>query len=183
MTNKIVFFLLCIAAIAYTGCTNNSAGDPKIVLTDFFEAMAKKDMAKARSLATADSKSTLDMWEQKMNLDASAIDKYDKTKVEMGEAKISGDNATVPIKEKTSGETVNFPLQKEGGGWKVSFSMTSLMQMGIEKMNEKGINLTDSLSNVMDKLKNINIDSLQREMQKAGKDLDSAAKILEGLKN
>ena len=182
MIKKMITFLLVLACVANVGCKNQATGDPKQTLTSFFEAMEKKDMAAARILATADSKDVLDMWEKQMTVDLSESGKYDKNKVEIGEAKIDGNNATVAVKEKTSGESVNFPMQKEDGAWKVSFNMGSLMRMGVEKMQEKGINLSDSLGNVMEQLKGINLDSLQKEMKKGGKDLDSAIKILEGLK-
>ena len=182
MIKKMIMLLLIVACVAQISCKNTTSGDPKQTLTSFFEAMQKKDMAAARKLATADSKAILDMWEKQMNTTMSESEKYDKSKVEIGEAKIDGNNATVAVKEKTSGESVNFPLQKEDGDWKVSFNMGSLMRMGVEKMQEKGINLSDSLGNVMEQLKGINLDSLQKEMKKGGKDWDSAMKILEGLK-
>lgn len=181
MIRKMIVLLLIVTSLANSSCNNSSTGDPKQTLTAFFEAIEKKDMATARSLATADSKSMLDMWEKQMNTNLAESGKYDKQNIEMGDATIDGTNATVQVKEKTSGESVNFPLQKEGSDWKVSFSMGSIMKMGMDKMNEKGINLNDSLGNVMEKLKGINLDSLQKEMKKSGKDWDSAAKILEGL--
>ncbi len=182
---KILSVLLIIAALISSACNNsneNKGGDPKKVLTDFFDAMAKKDMVTAKKLSTAESKSILDMWEMKMTTNNGEIEKYDKSKVEISEAKISGDNATVTVKDKASGESVNFPLQKEGGSWKVAFTLGSLMRMGIDKMNEKGINLSDSLKNVMNDLKGINLDSLQKSLKVDDKTWDSAAKILEGLK-
>ncbi len=181
MIKKIATLVLLVCCIAQIACNNTSSGDPKQTLTSFFDAMQRKDMDAARKLATADSKAILDMWEQQMTVDLTESEKYDKNKVEMGEAKIDGNNATVAVKEKTSGESVNFPLQKENGVWKVSFNMGSLMRMGVEKMQEKGINLTDSLGSAMEQLKGINLDSLQKEFKKGGKDFDSAIKILEGL--
>ncbi len=182
MIRKMMTVLLVVAGVAMIGCNNQAAGDPKQTLTSFFDAMEKKDMATARKLATTDSKDFLNMWEKQMTIDLKESGKYDKNKIEIGEAKIDGNNATVAVKEKTSGETVNFPLQKEDGAWKVSFNIGSVMRMGVEKMQEKGINLSDSLGNVMEQLKGINLDSLQKEMKKGGKDIDSAIKILEGLK-
>jgi hypothetical protein len=177
---KILFAAIVISAVVFTGC--KSAGDPKAVLGQFFDALAKKDMATARKLATADSKSMLDLMEMGMKTETKEAEKYDKTKMEFGEAKIEGDKATVPVKEKTSGETLNYTLKKEGGSWKVAFDKTSIMSMGMDKMKEEGINATDSIKNVMDELKNVNMDSLQKGMQEGAKALDSAAKALESLK-
>ncbi len=182
MIKKMITLLLVVACVANVSCKDSAAGDPRQTLTAFFEAMEKKDMPAARKLATDDSKALLDMWEKQMNANTAESGKYDKSKVEVGEAKIDGVNATVAVKEKTSGESVNFPLQKVGGAWKVSFNIASLMRMGVEKMQEKGINLKDSLGSAMEKLKGINLDSLQKELKKGGVELDSAFKHLEELK-
>ena len=165
-----------------TSC--NSGGDPKTVLLSFFDALGKKDIEGARKFATADSKSMLDMMEMgmKMAKDSKESDKYDKAKMEFGEAKIEGDKATVPVKEKASGETTNFTLKKEGGSWKVAFDKSSMMQMGMDKMKEKGGGGLDSLNQGINQMKNINMDSLNQTMEKGLKALDSAKDLLKNLK-
>ena len=57
---KLFIVVFACSAIYISGC-NSGGGDPKTVLTSFFDAMAKKDIAAARKLATADSKSMFDM--------------------------------------------------------------------------------------------------------------------------
>jgi hypothetical protein len=53
-----------------------------------------------------------------------------------GDAKIDGDKATVSVTNPAKGkEPFEFPLVKEGGEWKVDFSMSTLMKMG---MNQAG---------------------------------------------
>ena len=177
---KILFALIVLSAIIFTGC--KSSGDPKAVLGQFFDALSKKDMVAARKLATTDSKSMLDLMERGMKTDTKETEKYSKDKMEFGEAKIEGDKATVPVKDKASGETMNYTLKKEGGAWKVAFDKTSIMSMGMEKMKDEGINVGDSVQNALDELKNVDMDSLQKGMQDGVKTLDSAAKLLEGLK-
>jgi ketosteroid isomerase-like protein len=180
---KKLFLAAIVSTIGiFTGC-NSGGGDPKVVLAQFFEALGKKDLAAARKLATADSKSMLDMMEMGMKSDTKEFEKYGKASMEFGDAKIDGDKATVAVKEKESGETLNYILKKENGSWKVAFDKASMMTMGMDKMSEKGINVTDSLENVMDKLKDINMDSLQRGLKEGAKAMDSAAKMLEKLKN
>ena len=98
--------------------------------------------------------------------------------MEIGEAKIDGDKAVVPVKEKTTGETLNYNLKKEDGGWKVAFDKASVMSMGVEKMNEKGINPADSINAAMDKLKDINLDSLKDGMKKGMDALDTVKKAM-----
>lgn len=179
------------SVIFFTGC-GGSGGDPKAALTAFFDAMGKKDVEAARKLATADSKSMLDMMEMGLKMakdkDNGEADKFDKSRMEFGEAKIEGDKATVPVKDKKSGESTNFTLKKEDGKWKVAFDKASIMQMATDKMGEKGVGM-DSLNKAMDQLKNINIDSLKEGLEKGkeglekGKEaLDSASKMLEKLK-
>ncbi|MBL0358552.1 MAG: DUF4878 domain-containing protein [Chitinophagaceae bacterium] len=169
------------SAILFTGC-GGSGGDPKAALSAFFDAMEKKDIEAARKLATADSKSMIDMMEMglKMAKDNKESDKFDKSKMEFGEAKIEGDKATVPVKDKKSGESTNFTLKKEEGKWKVAFDKASIMQMATDKMQEKGG--MDSLNNAMDELKNINIDSVKEGINKGMEALDSASKMLDKMK-
>jgi hypothetical protein len=51
-----------------------------------------------------------------------------------------------------------------------------MMNMGMEKMKEKGMNPVDSLSKAMDDIKDINTDSLKAGMEEGMKMLDSASK-------
>jgi hypothetical protein len=171
---KILLAVVAISTTLFFSC-NSGGGDPKSVLSQFFEALSKNDITAARKLATADSKSMIDMMEMgmKMGGDTKDAEKFAKTNLEIGEAKIDGDKATVNVKEIKSGESVNYILKKEGGTWKVAFDKASMMSMGMEKMNEKGINATDSIGKAMDELKNINMDSLKEGMKEGMKVLDS----------
>lgn len=178
--------IILSAAIVFTavlfGCNNMGSGDPKTVLVEFMDALAKKDMTTARKLATTESKSMLDLIEMGMKGNENKeMEKYDKSKMEIGDAKIDGDKATVPVKEKGSDETTNFTLKKENGAWKVAFDKASMMQMGMDKMNEHGgtqnmDSLKDKMNEGMDKLKDINMDSLKQNMQKGMDALDSLNK-------
>jgi hypothetical protein len=109
--------------------------------------------------------------------DAKETEKYDKTKMEFGEPKIEGDKATIAVKEKASGESTNFTLKKEGGEWKVAFDKASMMQMGMEKINEKG-----GIDSLQQDLGNLSTDSLNKAIEGAGQALDSAQKVLDDLK-
>lgn len=171
--------IMLISAVSFFGC-NSGGGDPKAVLMQFFTALSKNDIEGARKLATKDSKSMIDMMEMgmKMGKDKSESDKFKPDNMEIGEAKIEADKAVVPVKEKTTGESLNYTLKKEDGTWKVAFDKSSIMSMGMEKMNEKGINPADSIGNVMDELKNVDMDSLKEGMKKGMEALDSVNKIL-----
>lgn len=177
---KLFLAAFSAAFLLLAGC-NSGGGDPKSVLSQFFEALSKKDMDGARKLATEDSKSMLDMIEMASKTDSTETGKYDMGRWEFGEAKIDGDKATVPAKEKESGETMNYTLKKEGGSWKVAFDKASIMNMATEKMKGEGINISDSLNSVVDEMKKIDTDSLAEQMKEGAKAMDSAGKVLEEL--
>ncbi|MEO6539682.1 MAG: hypothetical protein ABIN74_01780 [Ferruginibacter sp.] len=177
---KILVAVFAFSALYMSSCKTD-AGDPKSVLTGFFDAMVKKDIAAARKLATADSKSMFDLMEMGMKMADTAMDdqmkeKFDRSRMEFGEAKIDGDKATVNVKETKSGESMNFILKKESGAWKVALDMTSMMAMGTEKMKEKGV--TDEemqkLQEEMLKFKSMSPDSLKMLMEQAKQAMDSA---------
>ena len=194
-------FTLAAVVISFlTGCKGKDAvsgGDPKTVFTAFFELMAKKDFEGAAKLATKESKGTMDMMKKAMDMGETMKDKIGDVKekdntedfknMQIGEAKIDGDNATVSVTNPgKDNATFAFPLKKEGGDWKVDFSMGTLMKMGMneagKKMNEnKGdeeINDYDPSDTTysMDKLKNLmNSDSLKMGLEK----LDSMMKSLD----
>ncbi len=176
---KLFVVLFAFSAIYMSSC-NSGGGDPKAVLNSFFDAMVKKDIAAARKLATADSKATFDLMEMAMKMkdntmEDSANNQFDRSKMEMGDAKIEGDKATVNVKETKSGESINFVLKKESGTWKVAMDMNTMMGMGAEKMKEKGMSGEDmdKMNEGLEKLKNISADSLKKMMDKGMQALDS----------
>ena len=161
----------------FTGCSG-SAGDPKSVLVAFFDKMSKKDLEGAAKLATKESKPTLDMMKKAMDMGEKFKDANTKEEdpadefnnMEIGEAKISGDEATVSVTNKKKKETFDFPLKKQDGGWKVDFSMATLAKMGMDKAKKEG----DMDQKDIDDLKNFNMDSLNQGL----KTLDSALKSI-----
>ena len=176
---KILVAVFAFSALYMSSC-KTSGGDPKAVLTSFFDAMSKKDIAAARKLATADSKQMFDLMEMGMKMADTAMDdemkeKFDKSKMEFGEPKIEGDKATVNVKETSSGESMNFILKKESGEWKVALDMQTMMSMGAEKMKEKGMSDEEmgKLQEEMEKFKNMSPDSIKMMMEKAKLAIDS----------
>ncbi len=171
---KIILSLLVCSTVLFS-C--KSGGDnPTTVLKSFFEALSKSDVANARKFATEESKSMLDMMEMGMKMSKEAKKENDKFTVdgmEFGEPKIDGDKAVVAVKEKKSGESTNYTLKKEKGAWKVAFDKASMMSTGMEKMNEKGINPTDSIAAGLDEIKKMDMDSLKGEVNEAIKSMDT----------
>jgi hypothetical protein len=172
---KKILLAVAVFSTAFLFSCNSGGGDPKAVLSSFFEALSKKDIAAARKLATEDSKSMLDMMEMGMKMskeDNKETEKYDKANMEFGEPKIEGDKATIAVKEKKSGETMNYSLKKVGGEWKVAFDKNSVMGMGMDKLNEKGVDAGAEINSAMDSLK-MGADSLSQGLDEAKKALDS----------
>jgi len=175
---KLLFAAAIISSAVFFASCKSGGGDPKTTLIAFFDALSKKDIEGARKLATAESKSMLDMMDMamKMSKDTKETEKYDKTKMEFGEPKIEGDKATIAVKEKASGESTNFTLKKEGGAWKVAFDKTSMMQMGMDKVNEKGG--MDSITNA---LNDVNTDSIGKALEEGAKAIDSVGKAIQDM--
>lgn len=160
---KILFIAIIVAFILSTGC-NSRAHDPKLVLTDFFEAMSKKDIPKARNLATADSRPTLDLIEMAMRTSVGENTFFDLKGKKFGEATIEGDRAVVPVTEVNNGVNLEYVLKKENDSWKVAFDKNAFIDMGIEKMKSLRMN-SDSALDVLDEIKHIDIDSLKRSFE------------------
>jgi len=186
-----VCFIATAISLVIVGCKGKDsvANDPRAVLTSFFERISKKDIEGASKLATRDSKSTMDMMKMGMDMAEKMKDKMTKEQkdpaeefknVEIGEAKINGNDATVAFKNKKNDTSFDFPLKKEDGSWKVDFSMSSLMKMGMEQAGKTGgtenmssDSLTKGLKQLQDSImKVINDPEKMEKMKEALKELD-----------
>jgi Domain of unknown function (DUF4878) len=188
-----VFVIAAAFTMITVSCKNGGAvsNDPKAVLVAFFEKMSKKDIDGAAKLATKDSKTTMDMMKKGMEMAEKMKDQMPKDEkdpaeefknVEIGEAKIDGDAATVAFKNKKQDVSFDFPLKKEDGGWKVDFSMATLMKMGMDAKN-KGMNAAGNdvpmTEENIEKTKAM-ADSLMKNMDP--KKMEEAMKAIEKLK-
>lgn len=183
-------FLLGITALLITvsGCHSGTGGNPKEVLTQFFNALSKKDVDQAKKYATKDGDGMLDMIGSGMKMSGDMQnDHTDKMfemmeNVEMSDPVINGDDATITVKDKKSGESTDFLLKKEGGDWKVAFDMATLTEMGNKKLKEHGMENMDmdsmkkQMNQAMDSMKSAmpatkdKMDSVKKMMDKMGKD-------------
>ncbi len=168
---KLFLLAFITTTVLFTNCKNSGSDNPTSVLSSFFDAMQKNDKVKIKELSTAESAAMIGMMELGMDKDNKDMQKFDKSKVEFGKAVINGDNAKVPVKDKEKGETVNFPMKKENGQWKVAFDKTSMMEMVSDKMKEKGVNINDTLSKAMEDIKKLGTDSLKNKMDDDMKEL------------
>jgi hypothetical protein len=174
---KSIYGIVIFLSVFICSCkTSSSDGDPKQALSQFMDALSKKDINTARSLATADSKQVLDMMESVMKNDSTASSEYDNSTMQFGEAKVEGDKATVPVKETKSGETINYSLKKEEGKWKVAFDKSTLMTIAMDKMQEKGTNPMDSIKGQLEKMDDAELDTLKKGLKDAMKMIDTMKK-------
>lgn len=162
---KIILSAIILLSFGVIGCNSNGS-DPKGVLMSFIDALSKKDIEGAKKYATKDSEAMLGMMQMMMSMAPKDTkeDIYDKSSMEYGDAKISGDIATVPVKNKKSGETTNYTLKKENGAWKVAFTkdampggdkMKNMNNNGMDKMNE-GMDSASKMLQDMNKMNDNN---------------------------
>ena len=183
---KIIVLMSAALVIILSGCNSNS-GDPKEVLGHFFDAMSHKNIDEAKKYVTKDSEGMMGMMQMGMN----SMDESDnemplqKENMEIGNAVITGDRATVPVKDKKTGETTDFVLKKESGAWKVAFDKSTLMEMGQKKMKEHGMgsmegmdSMKHNMNEAMDSL-NAAMPDMKDKMEHAQKMMDSARKMME----
>ena len=183
---RIFLFSSITLLISLAGCKSGAYKDPKTVLSNFFDAMAKKDFTEAKKYTTDDSEPMMNMAQmamQNMNDDSSRILQYRKENIEIEDAVTNGDNATVPVKDRKSGEVIDFTLKKENSQWKVSVNLPTILQMARKKMKEHGMDgMIDSLGNI-NSISVPNIDSISKEkMEHAHKMIDSMNKMLNDAK-
>ncbi|MDB5198205.1 MAG: hypothetical protein JWO92_168 [Chitinophagaceae bacterium] len=164
---KIILSAAILLAFGVIGCNSNSS-DPRGVLMSFIDALAKKDIEGAKKYATKDSEAMLGMIQMGMSMapkDAKDSS-YDKNSMEFGDAKIEGDKATVPVKNKKTGEITNYTLKKEGGAWKVAFDKATMTQMGTDKIKEKGMDMNNGMDSAAKMLQDMNrMNDTTRSMQ------------------
>ncbi len=197
LTASLFTFLTAVLFMACKGKDKAAGGDPKTVLVAFFDRMAQKDIDGAAKLCTKDSKSTLDMMKKAFDA-AESMEKAgakmkeddgtdDFKNMEFGDTKIDGDKASVSVTNKKKNETFDFPLKKEGGDWKVDFSMGTLMKMGMDANKNKGDDFfkddndsdTTGLKNFEDLF---NSDSLKKQMDTLKEHMEKAGEMIDKLK-
>lgn len=180
---KKTFLKLAAAAmvvVSMAACTAGG-GDPKSVAKKFFEALKLMNIDEAAKYATKDSKSMLDLMKMGMSMAPKNLDSLkaeaDKHKVEFGEPKIEGDVATITVT--TDGkDATDFKLKKEDGQWKVAFDKSSMMQTGMDKMQEKGAS-EEEMKEAEEAMKMLNSDSLKGKIEEAGKALQEGGKAIQ----
>ena len=162
---KINLGLIAFAMIILAGCKTSDAGDPKVVLIKFFDAIGKKDVDEAKKYVTKDSEGMMglvQMGMQSMDGKGDGMLNYGKENIEVETAVIDGDKATVPVKDKKSGEMTDFTLRKESGAWKVAFDKSTLMEMAQKKMKEHKTDMHKEMTDTVPQMDSLDKESMQR---------------------
>ena len=154
---KLSIFLALISLGFIWSCKNNN--DPKEVLSQFFDALHKKDIAKAKSLATESSQQMLDLMASDLTNDKNKeSNKYAKDNLFLKDAVIDGEKASVDVVDKSENNgTITFLLKKEKGNWKVAFDKETIIGMGMKAaFGKEGMNgvVDSALHNIGKELMN-----------------------------
>ncbi len=175
MKNKtIILLLFCSIFFSCNNLPEKDTQSPNEVFNLFVDAIAKNDIATARQYATAESNLALTLMLGSIKKSKkSNISFFDKGKYEFGNAVIKEDEAKIPIKEKGSTVSVDIPMKKEMGHWKVAFDAKSLGNMIMGNLGINSILDDNSNDSMKDKLKTMDIDSATRFLDKMKKDLES----------
>lgn len=171
-----------ITCLSFFGCKSNATSDdPTKVLKSFFEHLSKNDIDGATQYVTADSKSTMQMMKKGLSMAEKAKDSLTKNNplkefqnIEFGTPRIEGDFAFVSVSSKThQSPSAEFKLVKEGVGWKVDFTMATLMKMGSNAISENapdsfGLNkeITNTADSIIKQMDPETINQLQKELDK-----------------
>lgn len=172
---KRIFAILPIFFLVLWGCNANMGADnPKDVLTHFFKALSDRNLQETKKYVTEDSEGMINLMQMSIkNMGAAEeSDQFNPEKISIGDPRIEGHEAQVPVTEKSTGETVQFFLKKEKGKWKVAFDMATLARMAQQKMEKEGVNSKDSEAL---------LESLKNNGEDFGRHLDSITKHLEGV--
>ena len=126
-TSRIAALCAALTVIfAVSACSLLSGSSPTATFKTFFEASKKKDAA---AMKKSLSKGTLDMFdklakEQNKSTDdmLKEVDKDDKDEKlpETRNEKITGDTATLEVKNDKTGKWDTLPFVKENGEWKIA---------------------------------------------------------------
>jgi hypothetical protein len=183
---KIIFSICAGIMLVVVACNSGpSSSDPKATLVSFFKALSQKDLKGARKYATKESEAMFGMMEMGMQMAEKMktkeadedLKKFDETNMQIGEARIDGDKAVVPVTSKKDGEATNFILKKEDGAWKVAFDKATMAEMAGEKMRENG-GSEANIDSLNEQIENLNADSIKAQMEQGMKTLDSLKKAM-----
>ena len=182
---KKIFFALCLAT-GFAACNSGNQGTPTGTIDAMFTAMKGGNMDDIKKFITKADIAMIESVEKFANtIDPEAIkkmktkmgdefkDKVKDMKYTLKNEKVEGDKATVDatVTDGAKTETHTFNLVKEDGAWKIS-----LMNSGDGMFNSMKGNMgpdSKDLEQGLEKLKNMDPDSLKMLMNKGLQMMDS----------
>jgi hypothetical protein len=127
--NALIMGIVAVALVFAAAACNKGGGgaSPTATFTAYYEASKNKDV---NAVKKTFSKSTLELFEKQAKEHNKTVEEMFKTGMEqkpvtgnlpeMRNEKINGDNATLEIKDETSGRWDSLPFVKEDGQWKIA---------------------------------------------------------------
>jgi hypothetical protein len=180
-----LLYLLAFSVFTIYSCGGGAGSDPKAVVIEFGKRMAKKDFEGAKKLTSEESESIMNMMIENAKLEKdnkkNPMEEFDKA--EFGDAKIDGDKATVSVKMKDEKNSVDIPLIKEKGSWKIHFTMESVMNMAKQQGEDVD---SEDMEKGLDAMKNMDPEQMKKAMEMAQeymKDPEKMKMLQEMLKN
>ncbi len=143
-----LFFIAAISIFFAYCSSSSSTNTPAGVVNAFMEASKKGDIDALKKYITSQDAALFTLGENFMkNLDSSQTNgmkekmaedfkkKTEGVKIDIGNEKINGDEATVDVTTTKEGETETLPfaLKKEDGQWKISLMSTGMRASGMTK--------------------------------------------------
>lgn len=144
----VLVFLLLFGVVS---CNKTRQADsPKDVFQKFLIAKADKDAETVKKLV---SRNFLQMVEKEAEQQGTTVEELLKVdtqsfanqSLELGDEKISGDTASVEVKNPRTGEWEKIPFVKENGEWKIAFDVA--IKEAEQKFRERIRNSPDEPSN------------------------------------
>ncbi|WP_346238050.1 DUF4878 domain-containing protein [Niabella insulamsoli] len=143
-----------ISLLLVAACGSATSNNPNEVLQEFFEHLAKKDIDGASKYVTQESKPTMQMLKKGLDMAEQMKDSLpqndpmkDFEDVVFEPARVAGDSAMITVKSRSGQRpSADFKLLKESNGWKVDFTMSTLMRMGAKTAKEQEKNLRDTVN-------------------------------------
>jgi Domain of unknown function (DUF4878) len=178
---KKIVTLVCIS-IWLLGCNSNTSS-PSACVNSFLSTMKTGNIEELKKLITKSDLSLVNSAEQLASAFGGEKDAVEKMKKEViasaskmtftvKDEKIEGDKATVnvDVKEGDKNSTKPFKLIKEDGKWKIELLSTGIMAgANAGEMTDLDVKkVTDSMRTQVEKLRNINLDSVFDVINGAG---------------
>jgi hypothetical protein len=125
-----------------TSSSSNPASSPIAAYKAFQEANKKKDY---EGVKRRFSKASLEMITDEAKKKNQTLDEYVKQQVDTGKQdeevaneKITGDTATIDLKDKTSNSSITLPMVMEDGEWKIAYDkFVKQMNEAFDKMSKE----------------------------------------------